>query len=317
MITIGMPLFNAEDFLEEALDSLLAQSFCDFKLIISDNASADGTEHICRRYAKADSRITYTRQASNQGGIANFCSVLKAADTPYFMWAAGDDIWAPEYIEMCIANLQADPELGLVASIVVPFIDDVYSSPRHEIVSLPSNRPWETRYNYLTQPEEFGKANLIYGVYRTELIKKVALGTKIWASWGADMNLVYSCLCVASLHVINRPLFFKRQTRSDVITAARAQLSKAEHEQIAWRELCAAWENYLPYYWNYLVIDARDKRAFPVHRLYLVGCSFALACQKLWPPLQSYLRMRCRHSLEKIKGYAARIHHGHLRNQGK
>ena len=117
MITIGMPLFNAEDFLEEALDSLLAQSFCDFKLIISDNASADGTEHICRRYAKADSRITYTRQASNQGGIANFCSVLKAADTPYFMWAAGDDIWAPEYIEMCIANLQADPELGLVASI--------------------------------------------------------------------------------------------------------------------------------------------------------------------------------------------------------
>jgi hypothetical protein len=59
------------------------------------------------------------------------------------MWAAGDDIWAPEYIEMCIANLQADPELGLVASLVVPFIDDVYSSLMRQIVSLPSSRPWK------------------------------------------------------------------------------------------------------------------------------------------------------------------------------
>lgn len=317
MITIGMPLFNAEAFLGEALDSLLVQVFGNFILLISDNASTDGTEHICEVYARKDSRISYTRQASNQGASANFCSVLKAADTPYFMWAAGDDLWAPEYIEMCLAKLQADSALGLVASLVVPFIDDVYSRPKHQIVSLPSNKPWKTRYNYLTQPEEFGKANLIYGVYRTELIKKAALGNGIGSSWGADMNLVYSCLCAANLYVINKPLFFKRQPRSDVIAAAHAQLSKAEHEQIAWRELCATWESYLPYYWNYVVIDAKDKRASPVHRFYLIGCSLSLACQKIWPPLQSYIRMKFRHRLERFKSYAARIRHRRLKNHGK
>jgi hypothetical protein len=131
------------------------------------------------------------------------------------------------------------------------------------------------------------------------------------------MNLVYSCLCAANLHAINQPLFFKRQPYSDVIAAAHTRLSKAEHEQIAWRKLCAAWENYPPYYWNYVVIDARDRRASPVHRSYLIECSLSLACQKAWPPLQSYIKMKIRHRLERIKSYAGRIRYGHVENQGR
>lgn len=318
MITIGMPLFNAEDFLEEALDSLLSQSYSNFKLLISDNASTDNTESICRLYAIKDSRVSYTRQASNQGAIANFSSVLEAADTPYFMWAAGDDTWATEYIEKCISCLEADKSLGLVASLVVPFTNGVYSPAMQDLALLASNRPWKTRYNYLTQPEELGKANIIYGVYLTRLIQEVAARNPFKASWGADMNLVYSCLCTANLYVIDQPLFFKRQpARVETASVAKIDLSQSRHEQIAWLQLRTAWGNYVPYYWHYIRIDASDRNISYARRAFLIGCTLHLCYQKIWSPLCYYLGIVFRHRTEMIKSCAAIMRRSILRNHSK
>ena len=91
-VSIGMPVFNGDKFIREALDSLLAQTFTDFELIISDNASTDRTEAICREYAERDKRIRYVRQAENLGPAANFRFVLDEAVGEYFMWAAADDL---------------------------------------------------------------------------------------------------------------------------------------------------------------------------------------------------------------------------------
>lgn len=91
-VSIGMPVFNGEPFIREALDSLLAQTFTDFELIISDNGSTDGTEAICREYAACDARIRYVRQTGNCGVLFNFQFVLDAARGEYFMWMACDDI---------------------------------------------------------------------------------------------------------------------------------------------------------------------------------------------------------------------------------
>ena len=98
-VSIGMPVYNGEPFISEALDSLLDQTFTDFELIISDNASTDSTEAICRQYAAKDSRIRYVRQAENLGAPANFQFVLDQAVGKYFMWAAADDLQTPNYIE--------------------------------------------------------------------------------------------------------------------------------------------------------------------------------------------------------------------------
>ena len=97
-VTIGMPVFNGERLIRAALDSLLAQSFSDFELIISDNASTDGTERICREYAGRDKRIRYIRQLANIGGVPNFKFVLDEARGEYFMWSACDDIHSPDFV---------------------------------------------------------------------------------------------------------------------------------------------------------------------------------------------------------------------------
>jgi len=104
-VSIGMPVYNGEKFIREALDSLLAQTFTDFELIISDNASTDATETICREYAAHDPRIRYVRQRENRGVLANFRFVLDEAVGEYFMWAAADDEWKSFFVEFCVDNI--------------------------------------------------------------------------------------------------------------------------------------------------------------------------------------------------------------------
>jgi glycosyltransferase involved in cell wall biosynthesis len=99
-VSIGMPVFNGEQSIRVALDSLLEQSYSDFELIISDNASTDGTEQICREYAARDQRISYVRQQTNLGAEANFKYVLHEASGEYFMWAACDDTYSPDFVEL-------------------------------------------------------------------------------------------------------------------------------------------------------------------------------------------------------------------------
>jgi glycosyltransferase involved in cell wall biosynthesis len=101
-VSIGMPVYNGAEFIRAALDSLLAQSFGDFELIISDNASTDETQTICETYARQDSRITYIRQPRNLGAVPNFLFVLRQARGRYFMWAAHDDIWAENWLETLV-----------------------------------------------------------------------------------------------------------------------------------------------------------------------------------------------------------------------
>jgi glycosyltransferase involved in cell wall biosynthesis len=113
-VTIGMPVYNGGAFIREALDCLLAQTFNNFELIISDNASNDDTETICREYAERDQRIRYVRQSVNLGVIANFQFVLSEGIGEYFMWATPDDRRHPLFVEYAIAVLDSDQNVGLV-----------------------------------------------------------------------------------------------------------------------------------------------------------------------------------------------------------
>lgn len=98
-VSIGLPVYNGELTLRSALDSLTGQTFTDIEIIISDNASTDSTETICREYQAHDSRIRYIRQSYNIGPVANFELVLRSAQAPYFMWAAADDQRSEGYLE--------------------------------------------------------------------------------------------------------------------------------------------------------------------------------------------------------------------------
>jgi glycosyltransferase involved in cell wall biosynthesis len=115
-VTIGMPVYNGEQTLLAALDSILCQTFTDFELLISDNASSDATESICREYAARDRRIRYVRQEQNIGATANFKYVLEDACGEYFMWAASDDVRSPDFIEVNVNFLAGNPEYVASAS---------------------------------------------------------------------------------------------------------------------------------------------------------------------------------------------------------
>ncbi|MGH7626187.1 MAG: glycosyltransferase family 2 protein, partial [Gemmatimonadaceae bacterium] len=99
LVTIGLPVYNSERFLEQSLQSLLAQTWSDFVLIISDNASTDGTAELCTRYAQADARIRYYRNETNIGNPRNFNRVFALTATPYLKWSTSDDYWAPTFLE--------------------------------------------------------------------------------------------------------------------------------------------------------------------------------------------------------------------------
>ena len=93
-VSIGLPVYNGENYMAAAIDSLLAQTFTDFELIISDNASTDATEQICRDYAHRDGRIRYYREEVNRGAAWNFTHTFELARGEYFKWHAHDDLCA-------------------------------------------------------------------------------------------------------------------------------------------------------------------------------------------------------------------------------
>ena len=101
-VSIGMPVYNGEQFIAEAIDSILSQSFGDFELVISDNASTDATQQICEEYAKREPRVRYSRLPENLGAARNYNRVFKMASGAYFKWAAHDDILHPEFLSRCV-----------------------------------------------------------------------------------------------------------------------------------------------------------------------------------------------------------------------
>src|SRR5262245_10327330 len=109
LVSIGLPVYNADTYLEGAIRSLLGQNYRHTELVISDNASTDKTEQICREYAAQDSRVRYSRSAQNVGMIRNFTRVFSLSRGEFFMWAAHDDQWAPTFVSELLRPLVSDP----------------------------------------------------------------------------------------------------------------------------------------------------------------------------------------------------------------
>lgn len=115
-LSVGLPIYNGENFGEGAIQSLLAQSYDDFELIIADNASTDRTEELCRSYAARDDRIRYFRHEKNMGAAFNFNFTFARASGEYFKWASHDDLLAPSYLNRCISFLDENPAFVLCHS---------------------------------------------------------------------------------------------------------------------------------------------------------------------------------------------------------
>ncbi|HAZ61308.1 MAG TPA: hypothetical protein DCY89_07045 [Gammaproteobacteria bacterium] len=113
LVSVGMPVFNEAAHLAEALTSLLTQSYRNLQVVVCDNASTDATATIAHDFAKRDPRVRVIVQPGNLGAAANFEAALAHADGQYFMWAAGHDLWSPDFVRSCVAALEANPDAVL------------------------------------------------------------------------------------------------------------------------------------------------------------------------------------------------------------
>lgn len=114
-VSIGMPVYNGAKYIREALDSVVAQTYSDFELLISDNVSDDETQAICNEYCKKDPRFKYFRQAKNIGGFGNFKFVLQEARGGLFTWLAHDDVLQPEFLKESVSYMTQQSSAVLVA----------------------------------------------------------------------------------------------------------------------------------------------------------------------------------------------------------
>jgi glycosyltransferase involved in cell wall biosynthesis len=170
-LTIGLPVYNGQNYVSESLDSLLAQTYSDFELIISDNASADGTEEICRDYAARDRRIRYVRQPVNIGAAPNHNYLVEAARGRFFKWAAHDDLFAPKLVERCIEALEDRPELILVHA-YMGIVDEHGKTLEIYDYRLATDSPRASeRFRSLMFTDG---GDDFYGVIRTEVMRRIA-----------------------------------------------------------------------------------------------------------------------------------------------
>jgi glycosyltransferase involved in cell wall biosynthesis len=205
-VSIGVPVFNGEAYLRQALDSLLAQTFSDFELIISDNASTDGTEGICREYAARDSRVRYSRNESNIGMSGNFRRVLELARAPYFKWATYDDVCAPELVERAVAILDSDPSIVLAFGRTQIIDQNGVVIGRHPHDGLRVNAPQpHVRFNELIRVYHWCVQQ--FGVMRTDVLRQ----TQLYGSFPqADRVFMAELGLTGRMHQIPEDLFYFR-----------------------------------------------------------------------------------------------------------
>jgi glycosyltransferase involved in cell wall biosynthesis len=206
-VSIGMPVFNGEKYVGVAVDSILAQTHQDFELIISDNASTDHTQQICRVYADKDSRVHYYRNERNIGAPKNYNRVFELSSGEYFKWAAYDDVLAPEYLRKCIAILDKDQSIVLCHSKTGRIDENGNLVGNYNEGMLRRIGSWKTHERFGDLIGLLYNTCPIFGVCRATSFGKTPLhGSYI----GADRNLLAEIGLMGRIYEIPECLFFWR-----------------------------------------------------------------------------------------------------------
>jgi glycosyltransferase involved in cell wall biosynthesis len=200
-----VPVYNGEAFLREALDSILAQTFGDFEVIISDNASTDMTPEICKQYAARDPRIQYSRNETNIGANPNFNRLVSLTRAPYFKLANADDLCHPDLLRRCVSVLDHDPTVALCYG-RARLIDARGASQGDYDDHL--DLPWPSApARFRAAVERTALVNILQGVIRTDVLRKTALMSSYP---GADTVLVAELALHGKFHEVPERLFFRR-----------------------------------------------------------------------------------------------------------
>lgn len=200
-----MPVYNGSEFLRATIDSLLAQTFRDFELIISDNASTDATESICREYAARDSRIRYYRNPKNVGASDNYNAVFHYARARYFKWASSNDLCHPRFLEACVAVLDARPDV--VLAFPRTRLLDSDGAPLQDYEEQLALDQASPSARYRTCLERMRLNNIMNGTIRSVALGKTSLIKKYFSS---DCNLMAELALHGRFAEVPEYLYYRR-----------------------------------------------------------------------------------------------------------
>lgn len=206
LVSIGMPVYNGENYLREAVDSLLAQTYTNFELVISDNASTDCTQAICEAYEASDPRVRYYRNAVNQGAAANYNRVFALAEGKYFKWAAHDDIHAPGMLQHCVDVLERDESVVLCH--VKTLIIDEHGKPYLEyLVELDTMAAQpHVRFGEVIGREHW--CYQVFGIFRSSVLRETPLIDRYSDS---DRVLLAELALRGRIYEIPTVMFYRRE----------------------------------------------------------------------------------------------------------
>ncbi len=294
-VSVGLAVYNGENYLSEAIDSILNQTFTDFELIISDNASTDRTAEICQDYANRDPRIRYVCADRNRGAAWNQSRVMELASGKYFMLQAHDDLRTPDYLEKCVAVLETDSRIVLCYSwtrkidnigavledhyngqicsnskglkrqiqrLAKPFIGDgkmhLDSSSAHDRF-----RSMVCTYNYCYQ---------IFGLMRTSALRK----TELWGNYNhADNVLLSHLILMGKFHEIPENLFLSRRHAEQSEMVFQSGKKQKSREYAIWWDPDNADRIVIPR-WKTFCEYAKVIRNAPIGWVDKAGCYFEI-----------------------------------------
>ncbi len=282
-VSLGMPVYNGANFIAATLDSLLTQTYRDFELIITDNASTDDTEAIVRAYAARDGRIRYQRNETNIGGSANYNLTFELARGRYFKWAAHDDLCAPTFLERCVEALERDPDVVL-AYTQARAIDDTgrvvkdYPGKRH--FNDPQARV--RFYEFVLDPHP---VVAVFGLMRRSVLAQTRL---IGKYTGSDRPLLSELSLLGKFYEVPEPLFFYRFHEAQSWGG-----NKSQQAQQAWYDPRRAGKVTFPQ-WRLLREHLRSIERSPVGPRDRVSCYLYMGywMRKNWRRLGNDLLLR-------------------------
>lgn len=205
LVSLGLPVFNGENYLRPALASLVAQTYTEWEMIISDNGSTDATPEICREFQARDPRIRYYREEINRGATWNFNRVFTLSRGTFFRWAAHDDVCEPDLLERCVAGLLRRPEAVLChprTRVIGPAGQFLYDDPVR--LRTASERPADRFHDLICVDHGCYQ---IFGLMRVEVLGRTPL---LGEYAGADRNLLAELALHGPFLEIPQRLFLRR-----------------------------------------------------------------------------------------------------------
>jgi glycosyltransferase involved in cell wall biosynthesis len=307
-VSIGLPVFNGEKYLEQTLDSILAQTYTDFEVVIADNASTDQTAEICQAYAARDARLRYFRNDENIGAAPNHNHVFALSRGVYFKWSGYDDLIGPEFLARCVEVLDQHPDVVLCIPKSKIIDENGVIVGDHEYAAdatLPT--PHQRFVDFVRNPDT---GNHTYGLMRADVIRKTSLHGSYPSS---DLVFLAELTLYGRFYVIPERLFSRRRHEKQSTVGAL----QSERSRVLWFDTALADKIVLPK-WQYLFGYLKAIRRAPLTMSQRAHCYATIVRWALLPQHARAMIKDLLLALDRlsVRAWRRALSHGHSSSRG-